>query len=261
MEIDQKHPSTTEQHDDDIPVGRLLSRREAIKLLGATSGALLLAACFPQQEPVTETAAVETATETRATGCIARPEMTEGPLFTEQELARSDIRSDPINGAISAGAQLDLTFRVSSISNNSCSPLPQAQVDIWQCDADGVYSDTAELDMDTVGQKFLRGFQHTDQSGLVHFTTIYPGWYEGRAVHIHFKIRTDDGYEFTSQLFFDEELTDQVFAQPPYNGRGERLVRNEDEGIFASGGEQMILTVTPTEQGYAAEFDIALDLS
>lgn len=263
----QNNPIYTDMHDDDIPVGRVLSRREVIKLLGISGSALFLGACFPQEPAlpdvaVPSTPVLETAVSTAPpTSCVVRPELTGGPLFTEQDLARSDIRLDPSTGVMSAGAQLDLTFRISQIVNNSCAPLPQAQVDIWQCDANGVYSDTALLDMDSVGQKFLRGYQHTDENGVVRFTTIYPGWYEARAVHIHFKIRTDDGYEFNSQLFFDDDFTDQVFAQAPYNGRGDRFVRNEDESIFRAGGDQLILTVNSTDQGYTAEFDIALDMT
>jgi len=84
--------------------------------------------------------------------------------------------------------------------------------------------------------------------------------YEGRAVHIHFKIRTDDGHEFTSQLFFEEVFTDIVFAQAPYNSRGERVVRNSDDGIYEESGDQMKLDVMETADGYAATFDITLDM-
>jgi protocatechuate 3,4-dioxygenase beta subunit len=134
-------------------------------------------------------------------------------------------------------------------------------VDIWQCDAEGVYSDTSELGFQTVGQKFLRGYQVTDENGLVNFTTIYPGWYEGRAVHIHFKMRTNDGYDFTSQLFFDDALTDDVFAQAPYNSRGERHLRNGDDGIFNNSGGQTLLAVNKVDTSYVATFDVALDLT
>lgn len=187
--------------------------------------------------------------------------MTEGPVFVEEDLNRSDIRPDPSNGAVSEGVPFDLTFRVSQVVEGACASLAGVQVDIWHCDANGIYSDTSELGMQTVGQKFLRGYQITDENGIVRFTTIYPGWYEGRAVHIHFKIRTADGYDFTSQLFFDDDLTDEVFAQPPYNSRGERNLRNDDDGIFGQSGGRMILAVTPVEAGYAATFDVALDLT
>ncbi len=248
--------------EDDLPIGRVLGRREVLTLFGVTSSALLLNACVPATgEAAPDLAAIAEANANLPSGCVVRPELTEGPVFVEDDLNRSDIRTDPSNGAISEGAQLDLTFRVSSIVDNACSPLAGAQVDIWQCDVNGIYSDTAELEMNTVGQKFLRGHQITDENGMVKFTTIYPGWYEGRAVHIHAKIRTDDGYDFTSQLFFDDKLTDEVFAQAPYNSRGERLLRNDDDGIFEESDGQMMLSVNKTDIGYATAFDVALDLS
>ncbi|MEO1256126.1 MAG: intradiol ring-cleavage dioxygenase, partial [Bacteroidota bacterium] len=195
------------------------------------------------------------------TGCVVRPELTEGPVFVEDDLNRSDIRTDAASGIESVGIPLALKFNVSSLTNNTCIALAGARVDIWQCDVDGIYSDTDELGMDTVGQKFLRGHQITDENGVANFTTIYPGWYIGRAVHIHFKIRTDDGYDFTSQLFFDDEFTDQVYTREPYSSRGEREIRNNEDGIFLENGDRLMLTVNETETGYTTEFNITLDLS
>lgn len=242
--------------EDDKTIGTILTRREAIKMLGATGGALFLSACFGNPSTPPAGGAVSGPAD-----CVVRPALAEGPVFVEQELARSDIREDTSNGVMSAGAPLVLAIRVSTLSDNACTPLEGAQVDIWQCDADGVYSDTSELGFQTVGQKFLRGYQTTDSSGLTKFTTIYPGWYEGRAVHIHFKIRTKDGHDFTSQLFFDDTFTDKVLAEAPYNTRGERYLRNDDDGIFEESNGQMMLNVAETADGYSTEFHIALDLS
>jgi protocatechuate 3,4-dioxygenase beta subunit len=190
-----------------------------------------------------------------------RPEQTEGPYFVDEMLNRSDIRPDPSSGEVKEGLPLQITMRVSQIGD-ACAPLAGAQVDIWHCDALGVYSDTTDPGFDTVGQKFLRGYQVTDAHGVAQFTTIYPGWYQGRTVHIHFKIRTDPnsevGEEFTSQLFFDDSLTDQVHAQEPYAGKGQRTLRNDGDGIFREGGDQLLLQLTPTGEGYAATFDIGL---
>ncbi|MEM7333494.1 MAG: intradiol ring-cleavage dioxygenase [Chloroflexota bacterium] len=243
--------------EDDLPIGAVLSRRQAIKLLSATGGAFLLAACGL-------TGAEDSGSSDAATSqgiCVVRPELTEGPIFVDDQLNRSDVRPDPSNGAVSTGVLLDLSFRVHQIVDNTCAPLANAQVDIWHCDAEGIYSDTDQLGFDTVGQKFLRGYQVTDSAGLVNFQTIYPGWYAGRAVHIHFKIRTEDGYDFTSQVFFDEELNDDVLSQAPYNARGDRLVRNSQDGIFLDSNNQLLLDVTKTEAGYTTTFDVALDMS
>jgi protocatechuate 3,4-dioxygenase beta subunit len=193
--------------------------------------------------------------------CVVRPEMTEGPYFVDEMLNRSDIRSDPSTSEVKEGLPLQITVRVSQIGD-ACLPLAGAQVDIWHCDALGVYSDATDPGFNTVGQKFLRGYQVTDANGLAQFTTIYPGWYQGRTVHIHFKIRTDPnsqlGYEFTSQLFFDDSLTDQVHALEPYASKGQRTLRNDGDGIFQGGGDQLLLQLAGTDQGYAATFDIGL---
>ena len=93
--------------------------------------------------------------------------------------------------------------------------------------------------------------------------TIYPGWYRGRTVHIHFKIRNSPeskkGHAFTSQLFFDDALTDKVFTQEPYANKGERDLRNSNDGIYRDGGDQLLLQPTQQGEGYAATFEIALD--
>lgn len=253
--FDSPNPHFT-YDEDDIPIGRLYSRREALKLFAATTGVLMISGCRRINN-----AGLDAINADLPIGCVVRPEMAEGPLFVDNELDRSDIRSDPATGKLSAGAPLTLAFNISALAAAACTPLSNVKVDLWQCDAEGIYSDTDDLGFQTVGQKFLRGWQRTDANGNVQFTTIYPGWYQGRAVHIHFKIRTDDGYDFTSQLFFDEAMTDSVYAQAPYNSRGERIIRNEDDGIYRSGGEQMILAVQQSADGYAATFDVTLDLS
>jgi protocatechuate 3,4-dioxygenase beta subunit len=242
--------------NDDLPRGRLLSRRDALALLGA-SGVMLLVGCSGNTD-LTGNSTDNTTT----TGCVVRPELTEGPYYVDEELNRSDIRGDPSDGTVKSGALLALTFNVSRLVSNSCSALEGAIVDVWHCDALGVYSDVSDAGFNTVGKKFLRGYQVTNASGVATFTTIYPGWYSGRAVHIHFKIRSAAGasaaYEFTSQLFFDDTLTDQVHAQQPYAAKGQRDTRNANDGIYNQGGSQLVLTVTPTSSGYAATFDIAL---
>jgi protocatechuate 3,4-dioxygenase beta subunit len=208
-----------------------------------------------------------TAEATDATAaCVVRPAETEGPYFVDEMLNRSDIRIDPSDGSVVDGLPLYLTFRVSQMSANTCTPLEGAQVDVWHCDSRGWYSDETDPGFDTLGQKWLRGYQVTDADGTAAFTTIYPGWYLGRTVHIHFKIRTDPasdtGYEFTSQLFFDDALTDEVFQQEPYAAKGTRNTRNANDGIYANGGDQLLLNLVKQDDGgYAAIFDIALDLS
>jgi len=196
--------------------------------------------------------------------CIVTPEQTQGPYFVDEDLNRSDIRSDPATGAVKDGVPLALTLQLSQ-AGNGCGPLAGAVVDVWQCDALGVYSDVSDPGFNTVGQKFLRGTQVTDANGQVQFTTIYPGWYQGRAVHIHFMVRTDpaavSGYQFTSQLYFNDSLTDQIHAQMPYAAKGQRTTRNADDGIYRDGGDQLLLDLTPSGGRYAATKAIGVDLS
>ena len=260
--------------DDDRQIGRILSRREALTLLAA--GAVLLPACAKSDSTSSAATSTTTAaagshtgattattalaspavTQVAAPSCIVKPELTEGPYFVDEKLNRADIRTDPSDGSTTAGVPLKLAFRVARLGTAGCTAFSGATVDVWHCNASGVYSDVSANN--TVGKKFLRGFQTTDANGSAAFTTIYPGWYQGRAVHIHFKIRTPDGKDFTSQLFFDESLTDQVYTQAPYSSRSGTRLKNTGDGIFQQGGNQLVLAVTPDGQGYAANFEIGL---
>ena len=243
--------------NDDILIGRLLSRREAVKLIGfggaaALGGWRLAAAGQPGL------AAGGT--------CVVRPELTEGPYFVDNTIARSDIRANTATGAVRAGVPLALTFGVSQLSAGRCAPLAGAIVHVWQCDAAGVYSgvDDPRVGSGNAQDNALRGIQTSDAQGRVKFTTLYPGWYRGRAVHIHFKIRTQasaGAYEYTSQLFFPETLNDEIHAQPPYAAHGRRDTLNQRDGIYREAGDQLLLNPSRTAAGYDAAMDIALDLS
>lgn len=206
------------------------------------------------------TSPTATSTAAATVACVVRPEQTEGPYFVDEKLERSDIRSDPSDGSVRAGVPLQLVFNVYQMSGSGCVPLAGALVDVWQCDAAGVYSDV----QGSAGKKFLRGYQTTNAQGVARFTTIIPGWYQGRTVHTHFKIRTNPtsgrGLEFTSQLFFDDTLIDQIFAQAPYSSRGQRSTRNNNDGIFSQGGSQLMLPMTRSGESYTGTFDIALQV-
>jgi protocatechuate 3,4-dioxygenase beta subunit len=113
--------------------------------------------------------------------------------------------------------------------------LANAVVDIWHCDAEGSYSG---FESATPGggraddERYLRGAQVTNRDGIAEFLTIYPGWYPGRAVHVHAKVHLDRQTVLTTQLFFDEDVSRQVFRTRPYSSRGEPDVSNEADGIF-----------------------------
>ena len=260
-----------EEHDDDKPVGRVLSRREMLSVLGGGSAALFIGTNLSRFGLLQQT--TPTPTATALPSCVVRPELTEGPYFVDLGLNRSDIRIDPLDESMVEGTPFKLIFNVSSIEDGACVPLEGAQVDVWHCDAYGVYSGVESEG--TAENGWLRGYQVTDEFGVAEFITIYPGWYQGRAVHIHFKIRTDpesdSGYEFTSQFFFDPELTETVYLDEPYAEKGSPDMSNEDDGIYQQSDGALTLDVVPNEEdedeegnllgGYKAVFTIGLDLT
>jgi protocatechuate 3,4-dioxygenase beta subunit len=252
---DSKNPA----EGDDAAVGRVLTRREAVLLLGGASayGLLWVNGC-------TKTPDKDTGDGDGALDCAVKPELTEGPYYVDENLTRSDIRADSATGTLQVGIPLALTFNVSRIQSNACTPLPNAVVDVWHCSALGVYSDVQDPGFNTLGEDWLRGNQTTDANGAATFTTIFPGWYQGRATHIHFKIRSaagaDSTYQFTSQLFFPEDLLSAIYTeQEPYTTKGddERL-RNANDGIYGQGGSQLVLEPVSRGAGYAATLNIGV---
>jgi protocatechuate 3,4-dioxygenase beta subunit len=197
--------------------------------------------------------------------CVLDPTLTKGPYWVDERLNRSNIRSDT-NGLASPnprpGLPLILRFAVSAYASGVCTPLAGAQVDIWHCDASGIYSDVGS----TAGQNFLRGYQITDANGLATFTTIYPGWYPGRTVHIHVKVRLFDASkntttEATTQVFFDESITGRVYAQvSPYNLRGARDTRNSADNIYANQSVLLLSLAGDTTSGYTGSISLGIQV-
>ncbi len=243
---------------------RRYDRRQALGALGTISLGSLLAACggddapsSPATTPVATTggatATVEPKTTTSAAtaalfdesaSCAVTPEQTEGPYYFDADSIRSDIREDR------EGTRLRLALRIRDA--RSCEPLRDAVVDVWHCDADGSYSGFDDAPAKT---RYLRGAQVTNGDGIVEFVTIYPGWYPGRTVHIHAKVHLDRTTVLTTQLYFDEEVSDVVFARAPYDDRGERDQRNDSDGIF---DDALVLTLAKEDGGYRGvmSFDV-----
>lgn len=242
-------------HDDDPQIGRLLTRREALALIGA-SGAAVFGRAFPAH-----------AAPDAMPACVVRPAQTEGPFFVDGELDRSDIRGDAHGGNVRQGTPLRLKFNVARMGGASCTPLAGAQVHVWHSDASGAYSDADVRRASATSTQFLRGYQLTDAAGAAQFLTIYPGWYGGRTAHIHFKIRLPAApgtnarsLEFTSQLYFDDALSDRVFAAAPYTSHGKRDLRNADDFLYRNGGRQLMLEVQPEGPGYVGSFDVGVQV-
>ena len=257
-----------------LPPRTRFSRRDLLGFAakGAASVVVsqsLLLACAAKAGGVIDTTSSTDAngTITETTGgnaaCVLTAALTEGPFFVDEKLNRSDIRTDPVTGAISTGVPLTLAFNVSRSASNACTPLTGAYLDVWHCDSTGTYSDVSGS-----SQKFLRGYQITDANGVAAFTTIYPGWYSGRAVHIHFKLRLYAGstksYEFTSQFFFNDTLTDSVYTLSPYSSRGSRNTRNASYGIYTSlsTGDKTGLTLqtSQTTDRYAGVINLGVNV-
>jgi protocatechuate 3,4-dioxygenase beta subunit len=255
---------------------RRISRRETLGLIGGAAVAAVVG-CGDDDEPAAtpEASATRKASASATTAatvsptaapvaCVLTLEQTEGPYFVDERLNRSDLTSDPSDGSVSEGVPLQLDLTVSEVNGATCTPLVGAVVDMWHCDALGAYSDVSAGmgQSNTVGQKFLRGYQVTDANGRVAFQTIFPGWYSGRTVHIHFKVRTDPDsqqrFEFTSQLFFDEATTDAVIAQAPYNEKGAPDTTNSSDNIFDS---SLVVPLTAQGGGYSGAFHVGVDFA
>jgi len=183
-----------------------------------------------------------------AISCVLTPEMTEGPYYVSGEKVRRNITEGR------PGASLGLALTVADAS--TCKPIKGAAVDIWHCDALGVYSGV----QGNTGT-FMRGVQRTDASGLAHFATVYPGWYTGRAVHIHVKVHIGGNVVHTGQFFFDDALTDAVYTRAPYNTRGARDIRDSSDSIYRNGGSKSLLSVKKSGSGYLGSITMGVHRS
>ncbi|HEY8545755.1 MAG TPA: intradiol ring-cleavage dioxygenase [Acidimicrobiales bacterium] len=176
--------------------------------------------------------------------CRVTPEQTEGPYHIDVDRIRSDIRDGR------PGLPLRVGVRV---LDEECRPIPDAVVELWHCDGDGVYSGFG----DGGGETFLRGGQVTGAEGIAEILTIYPGWYPGRTVHVHTKVHLGNREVLTTQLYFDDEVSDTVFASTsPYDGHPGRDVTNADDVIFQGDN---LLTLSPEGDGWLGLITLTVD--
>jgi protocatechuate 3,4-dioxygenase beta subunit len=244
---------------------RRIDRRQALAAFGTVSLGGLLAACGGDDKSgattqVTttegETATVEPTTTTStslagrfedASTCTVTPELSEGPYYFDVDSIRSDITEDR------EGTPLRLGLRV--LDAESCDPIRNAVVDVWHCDATGLYSgfESASTGGPGGGQTdektYLRGAQATNADGIAEFKTVYPGWYRGRTVHIHVKVHLNKQTVLISQLFFDEELTEDVYAEEPYKSDSGRDTFNQNDSIYR---DELVMTGSREDDGVLA---------
>lgn len=193
--------------------------------------------------------------------CTLTPEQIEGPFYLDQARIREAISEGK------PGVPLQLMLRVLEASA-SCAPIPQAAVDVWQCDALGIYSGyegaaIAPGHVEPVDDKtFLRGTQLTDAAGAVRFRTIYPGWYSGRTPHVHLKLRVG-ARAVTTQLYFPDEVTNAVYAWAPYDQHPNRDTTNATDRFLRRIADKSLVTWTMAHDGdgYVAAATVALRTS
>ena len=238
----------TENRDERRPLTR---RRALLELGGFAATALGVGLGTKELLDADDAAAAGSGPAAVASGlvtCVLAPEMTEGPYFVEGDKVRRNITEGKPGVALS--------LRLTVVDVSTCKPIRNAAVDIWHCDAGGTYSGTGQ--QGTEGLTFLRGIQRTDRNGLAIFRTIYPGWYPGRAVHIHLKVFLGGSTVHTGQLFFPDKLTDVVYKRSPYNRRPNRDPRNADDSIYRNGGARSTLKLVRNGSGYVGRITMGV---
>lgn len=237
-------------------MSKRIGRREAMAVIGAAAGAVVAYGCSGSPTSPTSTAA-DTSTGGTTTGgttttgaCAVTPNETAGPYPSLTDLFRSDIREGR------AGTLLALTIKVVNV-NAGCAAVSNANVEIWHCDAVGNYSQYGSQ----TSQTYLRGIQTTNANGEVMFTTIFPGWYQGRATHIHLAVTVNGASVKVTQIAFPESTNDTVHRQGAYsvNGRGTNPTSNSSDGIFADSlASELVMPTGDVSSGFMANVQIGI---
>jgi protocatechuate 3,4-dioxygenase beta subunit len=208
-----------------------LTRRESL----LAAGGLVAAALLPE---VADAASGPAGVSSGAISCVLTPELTEGPYYVPNEKVRRNITEGK------PGVALEL--RLTVVNPSTCKPIRNAVVDIWHADAGGVYSGAIA---GSAGTNFLRGVQRTDKDGVALFKTIYPGWYQGRATHIHVKVYLSGNVVHTGQLFFNESISNAVYKRTPYSSHGLADTPNASDSIYRNGGSRSMLKLKRSASG------------
>jgi protocatechuate 3,4-dioxygenase beta subunit len=194
------------------------------------------------------------ATGARASAaCVLTPEVTAGPYYIANHITRRNITDGQ--------AGMPLRLRLTVQDTSSCRAISGANVEVWHANAHGAYSGYSGAQSPGAGPgghvtpntstRFLRGHQVTDASGLAIFDTIYPGWYQGRAPHIHVKVHVGGSVVHTGQLFFSDVLSDAVYRSGAYASHGQPDTTDAADSIYRqAGGESAQLAISKSGTGY-----------
>lgn len=228
-----------------------MTRRRAMALLAvSTAGGVLMS----QRGFAAATGARPDRLIAAADVCAITPRTTEGPYYFDPALERTDITE--------GRPGLPTTVRL-QVVDPACRPISGARVDIWHCDALGIYSGYARQPggIDATGETFMRGTQVADADGIVEFATVYPGWYPGRTPHIHFKVLIGDTQELTGQLFFPDSVSERVYREiSPYDRQGAgRATRNDEDNIARRAGERAVATVEELPERYLVQLILGVE--
>jgi protocatechuate 3,4-dioxygenase beta subunit len=223
-----------------------ISRRASLASLGGlVAGAAGLAGLRATEDAGAGPAGVASG----LVSCVLAPEQTEGPYYVDDAAFRRNVTE--------GRPGVPLTLRLRVVDASSCKLVKGAAVEIWHCDAGGVYSATGA----EAGERFLRGIQRTDSKGLAIFRTLYPGWYQGRTVHIHTMVHIAGNVVHTGQLYFSDVITDVVYRRSPYDRRPNRTTRNAADSIYRNGGRRSTLRLAKNGAGYVGSITMGVQRS
>jgi protocatechuate 3,4-dioxygenase beta subunit len=217
---------------------RRVTRRGSLLKLGGAGIAAALG-----WKAVEASGAGPAAVASGAVSCVLTPEQTEGPFFLPGDKVRRNVTE--------GRPGVPLTLRLAVLDVSSCKPIKGAAVDIWHCDALGTYAAATN-------RTFLRGIQKTDAAGVATFKTVYPGWYQGRTVHIHVKVSLGGNIVHTGQLYFPDGVTDKVYTRAPYRSRPGRTTRNPDDSIYRNGGSRSTLKLKKVGSAYTGSITMGV---
>ena len=231
-----------------------MNRRDAFKAVAVTaSGGLLMSQqAFAQEAGASQTSALLQGADV----CAIIPEVTEGPYYFDPAMERVDITE----------GRPGIPMRVRlQVVDASCLPMPSARVDIWHCDATGIYSGYAgqgdDGSVDTTGETFMRGTQFADDNGIVEFESVYPSWYRGRTTHVHFKVFLDETNILTGQIFFPDALSEYIYLNvAPYNDRAsQRDTLNANDGIATQSTRAAFAFIKELDEEYLVAMIVGVD--